>query len=326
VSAAVEVVLQRLGIEAKRIGSRWWGERCPMPEHTNQNEAHRFKNMFVRADGHRAAGLWHCYSCQAGGKLVELVMKVRGCEFREALDWLRDVEEAPAPSPVVRVRYEEIGVTRRFEMPGGVEFAPLAAWNSVPRAYVVGRGLTAQQVERWGVGYALMGKLDGRIVFPIVDAGGRLANYAARTFVGDEVRVKAADERWEHPDTSAMLGEVHWPKSAVERARATCVVFEGAFSGLAIERALRGRAGLYLAGLQGSDVANPRRALKLSAFGRVVSAADPDRAGDRVSDDLAAALRRVPFVRFRYPGKVDAADTPEDELAAALAEQLGAAS
>jgi hypothetical protein len=253
-------------------------------------------------------------------------MKVRGCEFREALDWLRDVEDAPAPVPVVRVRYAVLGARgRAFEMPAGVEYGDLSGWNSVPRSYALGRGLTAQQVERWGIGYSLMGRLSGRIVFPIRDAGGYLQNYAGRTFVGDETRYLAADEQREHPDTSVLLGEHFWP-SALERARSTVLIFEGALSGMAIERALHGRPRTYLGGLQGSDVANPRRALRLSTFGRVVSAADPDSAGDRVSDDLAAALRRVPFARFRYPSKLDAADTPEEELAAALVEQLGAAS
>lgn len=322
-SASVERVLERLGITARRIGSRWWAERCPVPEHGPQNEGHLWKNFFIRADGHRAAGLWHCYSCKEGGKLYELVMKVRGCEFREALAWLREIEEAPAPEPVVSVRYAPLGAGRaRFELPGGVEFGPLAGWNSVARDYALSRGLTAEQVERWEIGYALSGRLSGRVVFPIVDSAGRLANYAARTFVDDETRYLAGDEdRDPGLDVAAMLGERFWPAPAT-RIRRACVVFEGALSGMALERAmLRAGVSAELAGLQGSDVANPRRALRLSSFGRVVSAADPDKAGDRVSEDLAAALRRVPFARLRYPREgVDAGDTPVEDLARALAE------
>ena len=250
-------------------------------------------------------------------------MVVRGCDEAEARLWLSDVEEAPAPQPVVRVRFEPMGARpRAFRMPAGVEFGPLAGWNSVARAYAVGRGITAEQVDRWGIGWALEGRCEGRIVFPIVDLNGRLANYAARTFVGDSTRYLAADERL-GPDLSTCLGEVFWPK-ADERARSTVLVWEGAISGMALDRALRGRAGVYHAGLQGSDASNPRRISRLASFGAVVAATDPDKAGDSVALDLEAALRRVPFRRLRYPRRgVDAAQEDPEALAEALAAELG---
>jgi hypothetical protein len=260
--------------------------------------------------------------------LVELVMRVAELEFRPALDWLEGVEEAPAPEPVVRVRYEVAGARSRFRLPEGVEHHPLGSWNSVPLGYALSRGITGEQVERWQVGYALEGRLAGRLVFPIVDSSGRLANYAARTFVGHETRYLAADAR-EGPDKAAMLGERFWPPPA-KRLSKVVVVFEGAISGLAIERALA-LAGfvphedVYLAGLQGSDAEDPRRPARLATFGRVVSAADPDVAGESVSADLAAALgRRVPFARLEYPRRgVDAADEDPLALAGSLSRHLG---
>lgn len=323
-SASIERVLERLAIPARKIGRRWWTEHCPNPEHANRNEKHRWKNWFVRADGTRGAGLHHCFSCKFGGNLVALVAKVRGCDDDEAKIWLRDVEDAPAPAPVVRVRFAPMGARRRpFCLPAGVELGPLAGWNSVARAYAVGRGITAGQVDRWAIGWALEGRCEGRVVFPIVDASGRLVNYAARTFVGDPTRYLAADEEREEPDVAAVLGERFWP-AAAERARATCVVFEGAISGMAIERALHvAGARAFLAGLQGSDASNPRRIARLATFGRVVSAADPDRAGDSVSEDLASSLRRNDFRRMEYPRRgVDAADEDPERLAAALAAVL----
>lgn len=321
--ASVELVLKRLELQARKIGRRWWTERCPNPDHANQNEKHRFKNWFIRADGFQRAGQHHCFSCKFGGTLVHLVAAVRGCTEDEARAWLRDVEEAPAPEPVIRVRFAPLGARpRTFVLPQGVEFGPLSEWNSVPRRYAESRGIAPWQVERWGIGYALMGRCEGRIVFPIVGCDGRLGNYAARSFTGHETRYLAADEQREHPDTSLMLGEAHWP-STLERARRTVVVFEGAISGMAIERATRGWD-VCLAGLQGSDVSNPRRIARLATFGRVVSAADPDAAGDRVSDALRAALRGIPFTRFVYPRRgVDAADEEPAALAAAFARVLG---
>jgi hypothetical protein len=248
-------------------------------------------------------------------------MAVLSIDFKAAAAWLSDVDEAPAPEPVVKVRYAPVGVRKRFEMPDGVERGPLKSWNSVARDYVLSRGITAEQVATWDIGYSLMGRLAGRIVFPIVDSSGRLANYAARTFVNDETRYLAADEL-EGPELAAMLGERFWP--VITRSARTVVCFEGAVSGLALERAMR-RAGLSaeLAGLQGSDVANPRRAARLATFGRVVCATDPDAAGERAYEEIVAMVGgKTEVVRLRYPSERDAADTPEADLASALAKSF----
>ena len=314
--ASVEMTLARLGIEAKRRGDRWWSERCPLPTHTRHNAAHSWKNFFVRVDGGKAPGLWHCYSCKEGGQLVELVMAMLGLEWSAALAWLREVEEAPAPAPVVSVRYD-VSAFRRFTLPAGVEFPPFAEWNSVPLAYARRRGLDAEQVARWRVGVAFEGRLKFRIVFPIFDWRGQLSNYAARTFVEDETRYLAADER-EHPDKSVMLGESGWP-SAERRAVSTLIVFEGALTGMAIDRSLRRlelEDRVFVAGLQGSDVTH-RRIAKFATFGRVVAGTDPDAAGDDAAEAIRAGLSRksIGFVRAAYPRPgVDAADLVDEEL------------
>lgn len=323
--ASVERALERLGIATERAGRRLWAEQCPLPTHGAQNPRHRFKNFYIFPDAASYPGRWRCYSCGASGRLVELVARVAELEFREALKWLSEVESAPAPEPVVRVRYELAGVRKRFRLPEGVDLTPMETWNSVARDYALSRGLTALQASRWGVGVALEGRLAGRIVFPIHDSAGALRSYAARTFVDDETRYLAPHPS-ESADVSTMLGERFWPMP-IKRLERTVVVFEGALSGMAIERALC-VAGLFeqveLAGLQGSDVEDPRRPARLATFGRVVSAADPDAAGDGVSRDLAAALgRRVPFSRLEYPRRgVDAGDEDPAALASALSRHL----
>jgi DNA primase len=302
----VGLVLDRLGVPAKRRGGRWWAERCPLPSHAKQNPAHAWQNFFLRDNDAPRPGQWHCFSCKAGGTLVELVGEVLGIDREAATAWLSSVDEREAP-PVLRVRFEASGPTR-FRMPAGVEFAPLERWNSVPRRYAESRGITARQVERWGIGYALSGRLDGRIVFPIRNSAGVLSNYAARTFVGDEVRYLAASER-ERPDKSALFGEEFWGTGE----RGDVVVFEGAINGLAIERALEGE-GIRIAGLQGSQV-DHRRLAKLGTFRRVAIATDPDNAGEKVAREISMAIgRRVDVRRVEYPTASDAADTPTNLL------------
>jgi DNA primase len=196
--------------------------------------------------------------------------------------------------------------------------APLDEWNSVPRDYALQRGLTEDQVRRWRIGYALFGRLDGRLFLPVYDQRGRLANYAARTFANAEKRYLAAGS-WERPDTNALFGEHLWGAE-----RGDVVVFEGALNGLALERALQqGGVDAELAGMSGLDQnevgIEVRTLTKLMTFRRVIVATDPDAAGERAADAIRAALgRRMPVTRVRFPDGQDACDLGCDELVALL--------
>lgn len=326
-STRVEQVLERLGVAHKRQGNRIWAEECPHPQHGRPNPEHRYQNFFARAEGERE-GQWHCYSCKAGGNLVELVMVLRSLEYREARAWIRDVAGQEPEEPYLRVRAVVGRPPGALEVPQGVEMqgAPLETWNSVPRDYVLSRGLTGDQVRRWRVGYALYGRLDGRIFLPIYDARGRLVNYAARSFVGDETRYLAAPG-WDRPDTSALFGEHRWPAAV----RGDVLVFEGALNGLAIERALAETGlGAELAGMSGLDQTahgvEVRTLTKLATFRRVVIATDPDEAGERAAAAIVAALaRRMPVVRLELPPGRDADSLHREELAGRLRAAMGRA-
>lgn len=313
----VEKVLSKLGLEARLNAGRWWTRTCPMPRHKTHNAAHEFQNFFVRADDSHEPGVWHCYSCKAGGKtIVGLVAILRQISYREALLWVRAIEDAEPPAPFLRVRFEDKDV-RSFRLPLGVEHEPLECWNTVAREYAVSRGITADQVQRHRIGYALMGKLSGRIVFPVFDGRGKLANYTGRTFVGDPVRYMSAS-KWEEPDLSVFWGEHLWPP--IEKRR-VLVLFEGAINGMAIERALP-VGDVYLGGLFGSNF-EEGKALKLGAWRRIVVATDPDAAGDEVFRDIVAGIRtsKARVERFEYPGRVQADREPKlrEALAACLA-------
>ena len=314
----VEQVLEKLGVAHKRQGNRVWAEECPLPSHGKPNAAHRFLNWMIRPDGDRA-GLFYCYSCKGKGNLPELVMLLKGLDYRAAREWLRDFVDQEPADPYLRVR---VGLDRNpgsVLLPEGVEMqgAPLEKWNSVARDYVVSRGLTDDQVRRWRIGYALFGRLDGRIFLPIYDSRGRLANYAARSFVGAEKRYLAAGT-WESPDTSILFGQHRWP----ETGRNDVLLFEGALNGLALERAL-GESDVQLAGMsgldQGSHGIEVRTLTNLATFRRVIVATDPDGPGDRAAAAIEAALgSRMPVIRLELPRGTDAAELSADVLAGIL--------
>lgn len=262
-------------------------------------------------------------------------MVLRELDFADARAWLRALAIQPEPDPVLRVRATVDRKSGFITTPVGVEGCgrPFTEWNSVPRDYAISRGITQDQVRRWGIGYALFGRLEGRLFLPVLDEHGHLVNYAARSFGNAEKRYLAADTR-EGPDTSALFGEHHWPEI---RERATVLVFEGALNGLAFERALRDYrviggmlserlVELQLAGMSGLRERAPseggvdvRVLTKLATFRRIIVATDPDDPGERAADSLIASLHRGRRVeRFRYPTGKDACDTNPGVLGEAL--------
>lgn len=274
-----EVVIAALGLEiASRRGPRAW-LRCPY--HDDKSPT----NFFVRIAGERS-GQNHCFSCKRGGGLTYLVMHVRNCDEKAARAFIAALGKGYEP-PRARVsvvsRQPRLG-RARFTMPREVVFEPLADWVALAREYAEGRGITQHEVERFGLGYAVDGRLAGRVVIPWLGAGRVAAGYSARTFVGAEPKYQTppADVG---ADRSVMVGEHLWPPLGERRVIA---VVEGALNGIALQRVA---PALPFGALGGSEV-DPGHALKLATFPRVLLLTDPDMAGDAAAAHLERMLAR----------------------------------
>jgi 5S rRNA maturation endonuclease (ribonuclease M5) len=307
----VQDVLGRLRIDVTKEterGVRLWA-KCPSGTHEDANPS-----WSIMASGARR-GAHYCASCHYGGHLVDLVMTVRDVGYHVAREWLAEVEAgygARAPALAARVDVRPVGA-RPFRVPLEVVFEPLSAWPTPMRRYAEARGIDAWQVERWRVGYAVDGRLAGRIVLVTRDAAGTPAGYAARTISRDPaVKRYLAPRGEERPDFGVMFGEERWPSRA---QRDLVVVLEGALNALAVERALVAHGGVAsLATLSGSRAPAIVFA-KLATFSRVVSLTDSDRAGDLVDEELKMGLgRHVDYRRVRLRPKTDPDSISPEEL------------
>lgn len=308
-----ERVLAKLGIVvASRKLDRGW---CLCPFH----EDHKPTNFFVRIKGERS-GQWHCFACKEGGSLLDLITRKRDCSVdgaREWLDKLRGGADVEADGPAfdgVRLVVESVG-RRAFTLPKEVKAGPLGEWVLPAREYARSRHLTAQQVARWGIGYATVGRLSGRLVLPVRDRHGVAFSYMARTFAGHEARYYYPRER-EGADLDVLFGEEFWQD--VSRKQRSVVVVEGALNALAIERAT-GQGVTNVAALGGS-APRPVHVGKLASFGHVVILTDDDQAGDGAAWELSCQLARHTRVMRATLGqgpdgrKRDADDVTPEEL------------
>jgi DNA primase len=319
-------VLARLGIEVAPGDAqlrRAWA-RCPSGNHPDRNPSWqvRFGEPGQRAGNHR------CYSCQWRGSLADLVMRRLELGFREAVAWIGDGYEYAGPTPTrAEVGVSVATVQRGFRLPAQVCCDPLDRWVTPMRRYAEERGLTAEQVERWGVGYAVMGPLRGRVVFVARRADGSPARFSARTISRDarEKRYLEANAL-DGADMTVMFGEQHWPAlrrrdggGATRGEGSTVVVLEGAIKALAVERSTVGcDVEPAVAVLSGSGL-HPAHAAKLAAFDRVIVFTDADAAGDKVARELHGTLaRHVRVRRLRTEPGLDADRMASDELRKAI--------
>lgn len=313
-----EIVLEVLGLEvASRRGGRAW-MLCPY------HDDHSPTSFFVRLKGKRA-GQNHCFACKNGGGLLDLVMHVRGCNLETAIAFVKLAGKGYAPPKkhvTVVARPARLG-RRRFKMPTEVIREPLAEWVTLARRYAESRGITQEEVDEFGLGYAVDGRLAGRIVIPWLGAGRIVAGYSARTFVGDEPKYQTPPMS-DGPDLSVMVGEHLWPMSIHDRD--VVVVTEGALNGFAVRRVF---PDVSIAALGGSEI-DALKIVKLATFKRVIALTDPDTAGDVAAAALTNKLGRYTRVdRVRLPRKKDALDVllerGNDVLRAFIAPALRAA-
>lgn len=299
-------MLAELGIDAKKEGNAWIA-KCPSGRHEDKKPSFRV----VDEPGSKKHGLGYCFSCKFGGSPVDVVRAVYGfAGSAEAVRWL--IEKAVGPATNIETMSVRISSTTRleFRLPPEAMFLSTEDWADTPRSYLHGRGVSDAQISMWGLGYAVDGRLRGRIVIPARSADGRPANYTGRTFSKQLLRYLSAREE-ENPDHDAIFGEHLWPRIDARRT-SRVVVVEGALNAIACARALPGTP---VAALFGSKV-SIGHLLKLSAFGCALIATDPDPAGDAAAERLWGSLvRHVSRVsRVRLPVGEDAASVSPEVL------------
>jgi hypothetical protein len=259
--------LALLGLEAEHRGDGWV-MRCPSGRHADQ------KPSFVVKDvpGEPKHGLSHCFACKFGGTMAELVAHVIGITLPGAYGWLTDnALGGMLDVRRVTVQVKPFARSGGMTMPEGVVIAPMTEWPVAAQRYALDRNIAPWQVDRWGMGYAVEGRLAGRIIIPVWGPNGELLQYTSRTYVRSPAKYISA-KRSEGPDMSAVFGEALWPDTESDQ-RDAVVVTEGALNALAVERVLP----MPFASLFGSDV-SLGHLLKLGTFRKVIVLTEIGRA------------------------------------------------
>jgi DNA primase len=256
--ASVEAVKQAADIVAlveartrlRKVGGRYTG-LCPFHDE-------KTPSFSVSPD----RGTYHCFGCGAGGDAISFVEETEGVDFVGAIEWLGERFHVPLEyeeiSPEVDAR------RRRRErlyalLEQAAAFYERCLWESAAgapvRDYLAGRGLNEETCRQFGLGLSpRRGELvrkarergfsqaelaaaglvsrrgsdyfEGRLMFPLGDARGRVVGFQARKLRDDDpLRGKYVNSpEGELFHKSAIVYGLHLARAAIARQDRALVV------------------------------------------------------------------------------------------------------
>lgn len=258
--------------ELRRSGRDQLRGRCPLHGGEGQETFHV----------NTAEQVFHCFSCGAGGSVLDLVAKIEGCGLREAAQKLflwRSVTDNVAPR-------QKTTVTKKMKPVPPLRFQ-LRGVN-VRHPYLASRGIHEATAREFGIGfYAGPGLMSGRLVIPIEDEAGRLVGYCGRS-------LDRSEPRYRFPAgfaKSQVLFNLH---RAIASRQPMAIVVEGFFDCLKVYQAGFGS----VVALMGSALYEPQRRLLMQRFRQIVLMLDGDAPGRQAAAVISERLSADCSVRI----------------------------
>jgi DNA primase len=267
----MESVLRHYRVELRRSGKHQYRGCCPIHHGDGSGAFH--VNL--------AREIFHCFSCGAGGTVLDFVAAMEGCSLLEAARRIQAIPCSANLQPDLwKSAPNEMGlVTKRRMVSSALNFTLKGIDSSHP--YLADRGIAQETAIEFGVGfYSGPGLMHSRLVIPIHNADGQLIAYCGRS-------VDQTQPRYRLPPTftkSQILFNMHRACRGMEKS---VVVVEGFFDCMKVHQAsIRS-----VVGLMGSVLHEPQRHSLLEHFRQVTLLMDGDPAGRKASTIIAKTLR-----------------------------------
>lgn len=272
----LEAVLKHYRVEDLRGRFGHYRGRCPI----HRGEGREAFHVDVKQK------IFHCFGCQAGGDVLDLVAQLEGCSLRQAALLLKDRFGITDPQDATVVVQQSVREEKEvaFNQPLPFRLRDIEGAH----AYLAKREIEVRTALQYGVGYYPgPGMMQGRVVIPIHDEWGQLVAYAGRSLQGELPRYKfPAGFR-----KSRVLFNFH---RAAATGQERVVVVEGFIDCLRVSQ-----AGIEnVVGLMGTELyEHPAELLARRFAAGVVVMLDGDQAGRMAGQKVAAGLRQSCEVR-----------------------------
>jgi DNA primase len=129
---------------------------------------------------------FRCFGCGAKGSILDFVATLEGCTIKEAAvllaEWCGIATECVGNAAAPMAAEQRATGASEQSPAQPVRNQPLRISLSLDPAhpYLIGRGLSPELIERFGLGFCDRGLMRGRIAVPIHDEDGCLIAYAGR--------------------------------------------------------------------------------------------------------------------------------------------------
>jgi DNA primase len=259
---------------------------------------------------------WNCFGpCQGGGNIIDFVAKKEDVPFRDAAlliqEWFMD-ETAEEPAPPARNRIASAEQTTVQEEPfrrGGdllseehsasaeesgenpvLSFELAKLDQSHP--YLKERGLSAETIATFGLGYCAKGVLRGHVAIPIHNRDGGIVGYAGR-FPGTPPKGQGKYKLPKGFKKSLEVFNLH--RAALSEQDAPLVVVEGFFDCFALHQAGYER----VVALMGSSLSDDQEQAIIETVSKesVIVFFDNNEAGRKGAAEAVWRLAQQTFVR-----------------------------
>jgi DNA primase len=259
---------------------------------------------------------FHCFSCQAHGGVLDLVVAMEHCSLRQAAlfltEWFGASTAARQLESIIDRQKTEQLIRKKERLAAPLKFTLRPVDSGHP--YLRERGIDTQTATLFGVGhYAGPGLLHGRVVIPIHNEGGQLVAYAGRSIDG-------AGPKYKLPANFAKSRVLFNLHRAIAHPHQTMIVVEGFFDCLKVHQ-----AGLpCVVALMGCSLSEHQEALLVERFRNVKLMLDADSAGVHGSAIIADRLSKhcsVEIIHLATGQQPDGLSTPEILRALSLLDQ-----
>ena len=311
---------------------------------------------------HPVKQIYHCFGCGVGGDVFQFVMEMDKCSFPEAVRAVAEKSGIAVPPPRERSpeeRQENQQRSALVEMHSAAQTFFSRQLESTlegkaARAYLEDRGLDAQAIARFGIGYAPSGgdallrvlrakypekllvlsglvstdasgrlydRFRRRITFPIANESGKVIAFGGRALGDDQPKYLNSPESPIY-SKSSVLYHLDRAKEGL-RQRDFEILVEGYMDAIAVARA--GISNVIAS--CGTSLTEPQARLLGRFTHRVVVNYDPDSAGQAATERSLTLLLEQGFeIRvLQLPGGKDPDSFLRAEGAAAYTKLLEAA-
>ena len=250
-----------------------------------------------REDSFRASlskNVFHCFSCQAQGNVLDFVAAMEKCSIREAAcrlqRWfgVRASAEPVQPMPPGRRKVELVREKEGCNPPLRFVLTGVDPGHH----YLQRRGINRATAAEFGIGfYGGPGLMSGRIVIPIRNAQSQIVAYAGRAVDGGLPKYKL-------PAGFRKGSELFNLHRAAATSSKTVIVVEGYFDCLRVHQ-----AGFpFVVALMGTSLSARQERVLTGRFERIVLMLDGDTAGragsrainSKLSGKCTVAVANVP--------------------------------